>query len=47
MGMKCNTLFEHKESTVTCEETMADVEKFLKIVKTTKKTKDKTKHHFE
>jgi hypothetical protein len=35
-----NTLFAHKESTVTFEETMANAKK---IVRTTKKTKESIK----
>jgi hypothetical protein len=37
--MKQDTLFEHKEYEVACEETMADEEKYQKLFKPTKNQK--------
>ncbi len=37
--MKWNTLFEHKESIVTYEETMADAEEYQKLLEPPKKPK--------
>ncbi len=36
-GIKKNTIFEHKESMVTCEEIMANVEEYQKLLKPPKK----------
>jgi hypothetical protein len=35
--MKWNTLFEHKEFAITCEETMADAKEYWKLLKPLKK----------
>jgi hypothetical protein len=35
--MKRNTLFEHKESAITCEKTMENVEEYLKLLEPMKK----------
>ncbi len=37
--MKQDTLFEHKESVITCEETMADGEEYWKLLEPLKKLK--------
>ncbi len=37
--MKRDTLFKHKESTITYEETMVDVEEYQKLLETLKKQK--------
>jgi hypothetical protein len=34
VGMKRNTLFEHKVTIVTCEESMGDANEYYKIVGT-------------
>ncbi len=33
IGMKCNSLFEHKEIAITCEERMGDPTKYQKLLK--------------
>jgi hypothetical protein len=30
VGMKRDTLFEHKETTITCEESMGDINEWVK-----------------
>jgi hypothetical protein len=39
MGMKWNTIFKHKEFTVSYEETMVNVEEYWKLLEPPKKPK--------
>lgn len=39
MGMKQDTLFEHKESIIACEETMVDAQEYQKLLEPLKKQK--------
>jgi hypothetical protein len=39
MGMKQDTLFEHKESIIACEETMVDAKEYQKLLEPLKKQK--------
>jgi hypothetical protein len=32
MGMKRDTLFEHKETTITCEDNMGDMNEYQKLL---------------
>jgi len=42
--MKHDALFEHKESTITCEETMANAREYRKLLKPQKKLKKALDH---